>query len=132
MIVDQAEGIGTETSSRNSEVIHAGLYYVPGSLKARSCVRGKELLYAYCAERGIPHQRIGKLIVAADETEVRQLDTIRQRAHKCGVTDLQPMNRAQVRRLEPDLECHSALLSPSTGIIDTHALMLSLQGDAEN
>lgn len=132
LVVEQAGSIGTETSSRNSEVIHAGLYYPPGSLKARSCVQGKELLYTYCAERGIPHQRTGKLIVAVDETETQQLRIIAQRAQQCGVTDLSLISGQQARELEPGLKCHSALLSPSTGIVDSHALMLSLQGDAEN
>lgn len=132
LIVEQAEAIGTGTSSRNSEVIHAGLYYTPGSLKARSCVQGKDLLYAYCTERGIAHQRTGKLIVAADETEARHLDLIAQRSQQCGVTDLTYLDGAQARALEPELVCHSALLSPSTGVVDSHALMLTLQGDAEN
>lgn len=132
LIVDQAEGIGTGTSSRNSEVIHAGLYYTPGSLKAQSCVQGKEFLYAYCAARGIAHQRTGKLIVAANDSEAKQLELIQQRAQQCGVTDLTRIDGAQARALEPELVCHSALLSPSTGIVDSHALMLSLQGDAEN
>lgn len=132
LIVEQAEAIGTGTSSRNSEVIHAGLYYTPGSLKARSCVQGKDLLYAYCTERGIAHQRTGKLIVAANETEARHLDLIAERSQQCGVTDLIYLDGAQARALEPELVCHSALLSPSTGVVDSHALMLTLQGDAEN
>lgn len=132
LVVEQAEDIGTETSSRNSEVIHAGLYYPPGSLKAHSCVRGKALLYAYCEERGIEHARIGKLIVAANQEEATQLDAIYRRGQECGVTDLQYLDASQARQLEPELTCHSALLSPSTGIVDSHALMLALQGDAEN
>lgn len=132
LVADQAENIGTGTSSRNSEVIHAGLYYTPGSLKARSCVRGKDLLYAYCAERGIAHQRTGKLIVAANEAETRQLNVIAQRARQCSVSDLTCIDGSQAARLEPRLVCHSALVSPSTGIVDSHALMLALQGDAEN
>src|SRR5690625_3559291 len=132
LVVEQAEDIGCGTSSRNSEVIHAGLYYPPGSLKARTCVQGKAMLYRYCEERGIPHQRIGKLIVAADANEALQLDTIAQRARDCGVDDLIRLDSEQARALEPELVCHSALLSPSTGIVDSHALMLALQGDAEN
>lgn len=132
LVVDQAEDIGTATSSRNSEVIHAGLYYTPGSLKARSCVQGKNDLYAYCHERGIAHQRIGKLIVAANNDETAQLDAIARRARQNGVTDLYRIDGEQARRLEPELTCHSALVSPSTGIVDSHALMLTLQGDAEN
>lgn len=132
LIVDQAEAIGTATSSRNSEIIHAGLYYAPGSLKARTCVQGKALLYAYCQERGINHQRIGKLIVASNAAETAQLDAIMQRARANGVTDLTRIDGQHVRRLEPELSAHSALVSPSTGIIDSHALMLTLLGDAEN
>lgn len=132
LIVDQAEGIGTATSSRNSEVIHAGLYYPTGSLKARHCVEGRQWLYAYCRERGIAHQQTGKLIVATNDTEAAQLQHIQAQAHDNGVTDLYRIDAAQARALEPELMCHSALVSPSTGIIDSHALMLSLLGDAEN
>lgn len=132
LIIEQAEGIGTGISSRNSEVVHAGLYYTPGSLKARSCITGKELLYAYCEERGIAHQRTGKLIVAANEAEARQLDVIAARARECGVTDLYAIDGRRAQALEPELKCYRALVSPSTGIVDSHALMLALQGDAEN
>lgn len=132
LILDQAEDIGTATSSRNSEVIHAGLYYTPGSLKARTCVQGRDELYTYCQERGIAHQRTGKLIVAVNKTEVAQLEAIARRARQNGVTDLYRIDGNQARSLEPELVCHSALVSPSTGIIDSHALMLALQGDAEN
>lgn len=132
LVVEQAEGIGTGTSSRNSEVIHAGLYYSPGTLKATSCVRGKAMLYAYCAQRGVAHQRTGKLIVAANANEARHLELIAQRARQCGVTDLTLIDRQQAQSMEPELVCHSTLVSPSTGIVDSHALMLALQGDAEN
>ncbi|MBL6456845.1 NAD(P)/FAD-dependent oxidoreductase [Belnapia sp. T6] len=132
LVLDAAEGIGTETSSRNSEVIHAGIYYPAGSLMARCCVAGKQMLYAYCAERGIPHANCGKLIVATDEAEAEKLASIQARAAANGVPDLRRLERAEAVALEPALHCTAALLSPSTGIVDSHAFMLSLQGDAEN
>ncbi len=131
-LLEAAAGIGTGISSRNSEVIHAGIYYPEGSLKARFCVEGKQRLYEYCAERGIAHSRMGKLIVAADEAEVPVLDTIRAKAAANGVHDLSLLSGAEARRLEPELRVAAALLSPSTGVIDSHALMLALQGDIEN
>lgn len=132
LVMEAANAIGTETSSRNSEVIHAGIYYAAGSLKARLCVQGKELLYDYCGQRGLPHSRCGKLIVATSPQQEAQLHGIRQRAEANGVHDLQWLARDEARALEPALECVAALLSPSTGIVDSHALMLSLQGDLEN
>ncbi len=131
VVLEAAEAIGTGTSSRNSEVIHAGLYYPPGSLKARLCVQGRELLYAYCAAHGVEHRRCGKLIVATDAAQLAGLEAIRQRAQACGVHDLQWLNAAQAQALEPALRCSAALLSPRTGIVDSHGLMLSLQGEAE-
>ena len=130
LLLEATEGIGTGTSSRNSEVIHAGIYYPTGSLKARFCVEGRERLYAYCAERGIPFARLGKLIVAADEAEMPTLGTIRAKAAANGV-DLVPLAAAEARVMEPQLRCAAALHSPTTGIVDSHALMLALQGDAE-
>ncbi|MGB3288219.1 MAG: NAD(P)/FAD-dependent oxidoreductase [Burkholderiaceae bacterium] len=132
LVVEATEAIGTGTSSRNSEVIHAGIYYTPGSLKAKLCVSGKEMLYAYCAERGIPHKRLGKLIVAATPEQSAKLQHIADQAAGNGVNDLYRISGAQARELEPSLTCDAALVSPSTGIIDSHALMLALQGDAEN
>ncbi|SDP92671.1 L-2-hydroxyglutarate oxidase LhgO [Rhodoferax sp. OV413] len=132
LLLEAADAIGTGTSSRNSEVIHAGIYYAPGSLKASLCVQGKQLLYAYCAERGIAHQRCGKLIVATNADQLVQLEKIRLQAAANGVDDLQLLDRAAARALEPQLECSGALLSPSTGIVDSHALMLALLGDLEN
>jgi len=132
LVVEATEAIGTGTSSRNSEVIHAGIYYAPGSLKARLCVSGKEMLYAYCAERGIPHKRLGKLIVAATPEQSAKLQQIADQAARNGVTDLYRISGAEARELEPALVCDAALVSPSTGIIDSHALMLALQGDDEN
>ena len=132
MVLEAADAIGTGTSSRNSEVIHAGIYYASGSLKARLCVQGKAMLYDYCAERGIGHRRCGKLIVATSEAEVAQLAGIIDRAAANGVTDLMLLSRAQARAIEPQLECVVAIHSPGTGIVDSHALMLALQGDLEN
>ncbi|MBX9612691.1 MAG: NAD(P)/FAD-dependent oxidoreductase [Burkholderiales bacterium] len=132
MVLEAAGGIGTGTSSRNSEVIHAGLYYPAGSLKARLCVQGKALLYAYCAERGIGHRRCGKLIVATRDDQVPQLQAIIAKAAVNGVDDLVLLSGDQARALEPALACVAAVHSPGTGIVDSHALMLALQGDLEH
>ena len=132
LVLEAAHAIGTGTSSRNSEVIHAGLYYPTGSLKARLCVRGREMLYANCAQRGVPHRRCGKLLVATSRAELPGLESLRARAEANGVTDLQWLTREQARALEPALECVAALHSPSTGIVDSHAFMLALQGDLEH
>ena len=132
VILEAEDAIGTHTSSRNSEVIHAGIYYPKGSLKARTCVAGKELLYEYCVTRGVPHRRCGKLIVATDEAQTEELQAIQKKAHANGVTDVVWMTRAQALALEPELSCVAALYSPSTGIIDSHALMLAYLGDAED
>ncbi len=132
VVVLEANGlIGNETSSRNSEVIHAGIYYRAGSLMARFCVAGRKALYAYCAERGIAHRRCGKLIVATSADEVATLAGIKARAEANGVDDMEVLDAAEAMALEPNLRCHGALLSPSTGILDSHGYMLSLQGDAE-
>jgi L-2-hydroxyglutarate oxidase LhgO len=112
-------------------VIHAGIYYPKGSLKARTCVEGKQLLYEYCATHGVPHQRCGKLIVATNEKQLGELDGIRSKAHANGVTDVDWMAKDEVARIEPELFFMGALHSPSTGIIDSHALMLAYLGDAE-
>jgi L-2-hydroxyglutarate oxidase LhgO len=132
VILEAEDAIGTHTSSRNSEVIHAGIYYPKGSLKARACVAGKELLYEYCVAHGVPHKRSGKLIVAADEKQLEELSNIQRRAHDNGVSDVVWMTRAQALALEPELSCVAALYSPSTGIIDSHALMLAYLGEAED
>jgi L-2-hydroxyglutarate oxidase LhgO len=131
LVLERAYTVGFETSSRNSEVIHGGLYYPIGSLKARSCVAGRQRLYAYCREHGVPHAQIGKLIVATSEAEIAGLETIAATARGNGVDDLEWLDRGQAQRLEPALHCVAALLSPSTGIIDSHALMLAYQGEAE-
>jgi len=132
VILEAEDAIGTHTSSRNSEVIHAGIYYPKGSLKARSCVAGKELLYEYCVAHGVPHRRSGKLIVSTSEKQNEELLSIQQRAHANGVTDVVWMARSQALALEPELSCVAVLYSPSTGIIDSHALMLAYLGDAED
>nr|WP_299363079.1 FAD-dependent oxidoreductase [uncultured Paracoccus sp.] len=131
LILERAGAIGTETSSRNSEVIHAGIYYQPGSLKARLCVRGREMLYDFAAANGVAHRRCGKLIVATSADQHPALDSIAGHARACGV-DLQRITAAQAQAMEPELACTAALLSPSTGIIDSHGLMLALQGQAES
>jgi L-2-hydroxyglutarate oxidase LhgO len=131
IVLEAAEGIGTVTSSRNSEVIHAGIYYKAGSLMARMCVAGKRALYAYCADHGIPHRNCGKLIVATTPKESEKLQSIRAHAEANGVLDMQTLAGGAARALEPALNCDAALLSPSTGIIDSHAYMLALRGDAE-
>ncbi len=132
VILEAADAFGTATSARNSEVIHAGLYYPPGSCKARLCVEGRRQLYAYAAERGIPHRRCGKLVVATAAGQDAALAAIRTRGEACGVDDLQSLSAAQARALEPALQCTAALHSPSTGIVDSHALMLALLGEAED
>ncbi|HEF4761965.1 TPA: NAD(P)/FAD-dependent oxidoreductase, partial [Pseudomonas putida] len=131
IVVEAGEGIGTGISSRNSEVIHAGIYYPSGSLKAQLCVEGKQRLYAFCDERGVRYQRLGKLIVATDETQHTALQRLLEQGRRNGVDDLQWLDAEQARSLEPALSCVAALWSPSTGIVDSHGLMLALQGDAE-
>jgi len=130
IVVEARDGIGQGVSSRNSEVIHAGLYYPPGSLKAQLCVRGKALLYALCDSHGVPHAACGKLVVATAEDQQPALDQLAARAAANGVP-VQAWSAARARALEPELACTSALWSPSTGIVDSHAYMLALQGDLE-
>lgn len=131
VILEANRAIGMETSSRNSEVIHGGLYYPSGSLKAELCVTGRALLYEFCGEFGVAHRRCGKLIVATGQAQHEKLDALAQQAERNGVMDIQRLTRDQARALEPALECTAALLSPSTGIIDSHAFMQALLGDAE-
>jgi L-2-hydroxyglutarate oxidase LhgO len=131
IVLERANAIGTGTSSRNSEVIHAGIYYPAGSLKARLCVTGRELLYRYCETHGVAHRRCGKLLVATNEAQRGRLDQIRGQAAGNGVHDLRLLDAAQVNALEPELAAIAALHSPSTGIVDSHGLMLALQGDLE-
>jgi len=132
IILEKADAIGTETSSRHSEVIHAGIYYEPGSLKAKFCVDGKIKMYNYMKERGVPFKQLGKLIVATDEEQIEGLHYIKQRAEKNGVSDLEILSHNEAISREPALKCIAALWSPSTGVADSHSYMLSLQGDAED
>jgi L-2-hydroxyglutarate oxidase LhgO len=131
MIFEARGAFGEVSSARNSEVIHAGMYYAPGSLRAWLCVRGKHQLYDYCASRGVGHKRIGKLIVASEESEVEALAPIMERGVANGVDDLELLDGADAMSREPDLRAVAAIWSPSTGIIDSHGLMLSILGEAE-
>jgi L-2-hydroxyglutarate oxidase LhgO len=131
LVLEQHGSIGTETSSRNSEVIHAGIYYPRGSWKARLCVAGKALLYAYCAERGVAHRRCGKLIVATDPSQLPVLSDYQSQAIANGAGPLEWLDADQVRTLEPAVQAVAGVLSPSTGIIDSHGYMLALRGDLE-
>ena len=131
IVAESQAAIGTGISSRNSEVIHAGIYYPPGSLKARLCVEGKAALYRFCEDFAVHHANCGKIIVAAAREQNATLDTIAERAARNGVADLRRLDASDLAALEPELQGVSGLLSPSTGIIDTHGLMLALQGDLE-
>lgn len=131
LILEGEPDFGSWTSSRNSEVIHAGIYYPDGSLKARLCVEGKTMLYAFCEARGVPYKRIGKLIFAHDASQFSELEKIQAAATAADVHDLRWLERADARTLEPELDCAAALLSPSTGIVDSHSLMQALLGEAE-
>lgn len=130
VVLERETGIGSGVSSRNSEVIHAGLYYPTGSLKARLCVQGRQKLYAYCEAHGVAHRRCGKLLVATAAQE-NELAKIEAQAHANGVHDLRRLSADEACALEPQLHCTDALFSPSTGIVDSHGLMLALQGDLE-
>ena len=132
VVLERADLIGSETSSRNSEVIHAGIYYKPESAKARLCVAGREMLYDYCDSHGVTHARSGKLIVAADDGQLSALDAIAENAKAAGVTDLQRLTADEAMALEPNVKCTGALFSPSTGLVDSHGLMLAYLGDAED
>ncbi len=131
LILEKERWIGSETSSRNSEVIHAGIYYPKGSLKAQLCLEGRNSLYAYCAGHGVPHKRLGKLVVACRDEEVKPLEGVWAKAAANGVDDLRWLTASEAQALEPNLFCVRAVLSPSTGIVDSHSLMLAYQGDAE-
>jgi len=132
IVLEAESAIGTGTSSRNSEVIHAGIYYPTGLLKQRLCVAGKQMLYRFCADYHVPHNRIGKLLVAVTEAEVPKLHALKALAEANGVHDLVWLDAAEAHALEPAVRCVRALLSPSTGIIDSHAFMLALEGDAQS
>lgn len=131
LILEQHGAFGQETSARNSEVIHSGIYYPPGSLKAQLCVQGRELLYDFCASHGIGHRRCGKLIVATDREGERRLEQLHAQGLANGVTDLERLSGPEAQALEPALHCTAALLCPSTGIVDSHGLMLALLGEGE-
>ena len=131
LVLESRSAIGTVTSSRNSEVVHAGIYYDISSSKARHCVRGRAMLYDFCENHAVAHARCGKLIVATSDSELRVLEAIRERAERNGVHDLRSLSAADAAALEPQVLCRGALLSPSTGIVDSHAFMLALQGEAE-
>lgn len=132
IVLEAAKTVGTETSSRNSEVIHAGIYYPQNSLKARFCVAGRQALYRYCEARHVPHRACGKLIVATDKAQISILQQLSEKAIRNGVTNLHWLSPHQVHELEPAIRCVAALRSPSSGIIDSHGFMLALQGDAEH
>jgi len=128
LILEKNDHIGMETSARNSEVIHAGIYYPQGSLKARLCVEGKRLLYDFCASHGVPHKRLGKLILGQAGQQT-QLTALAKAARDNGVDDLVPLGKRQIAELEPEIRAQEGLFSPSTGIIDSHQYMLALLGD---
>jgi len=131
VLLEAASATGTETSSHNSGVIHAGIYYPRESLKARLCVRGNGLLYDYCQQQNIPHRRVGKLIVATSAKQQLTLEALAAKGKENGVEDLRHLSAVEVSRMEPNIRALSALYSPSTGIVDTGALMLSYQGEIE-
>jgi len=132
IVIEKNSAIALETSARNSEVIHAGIYYPPGSLKATLCVAGREMLYARCAERGIPHRKIGKFLVATEAAELATLEALCERGTANGVAGLEIIGPEDVRRSEPQVRCHAALVSPETGIVDARALCLSFLAEAES
>lgn len=131
MVLERHDRIGSETSARNSEVIHAGIYYPPGSIRARLCVQGRRQLYSFASDRGVPYSRCGKLLVASQASEIGQLDLISANAAASGVSAVL-LSRAEVKQLEPEIECVAALFFPSSGVIDAHALMLALEGSITN
>jgi L-2-hydroxyglutarate oxidase LhgO len=132
IIAEATGGIGNGVSSRNSEVIHAGMYYPTGSLRARHCVQGRRMLYDFCASHGVPHRKCGKLIVATDETQTPKIEAIYRQGQVNGVEGLEFLGGNAARAMEPALFCVAAMLSPETGIIDSHGFMLALQGDLED
>jgi len=132
IVAEAAAAIGTGVSSRNSEVIHAGLYYPTGSSRAYHCTRGRRMLYAFCASHGVPHRKCGKLVVATNESERERLAAVHKQAEINGVEGIEIIEAAAARRLEPELACVAAMHSPETGIIDSHGYMLALRGDLED
>lgn len=132
VVLEAADAIGTGTSSRNSEVIHAGIYYSPDSLKARLCVAGRDALYRFCESHGVGHRRLTKLLIATEPAQIAKLEALDRQGRANGVDDLRWLSGVEARALEPHLSCVAALVSPSTGILDSHGFMLALQGDAED
>src|SRR5437868_676135 len=132
IVAESTGGIGNGVSSRNSEVIHAGMYYPTGSLRAKHCVQGRRMLYDFCASHGVPHRKVGKLIVATDEKQTAKIEGIHRQGQITGVEGLEFLGGNAARALQPALSCVAAMLSPETGIIDSHAFMLALQGDLED
>jgi L-2-hydroxyglutarate oxidase LhgO len=132
IVAEAASAIGTGTSSRNSEVIHAGIYYPTGSARARLCTRGRRMLYEFCASHGVPHRKCGKLIVARDTAELARLKAIQAQGVENGVEGLELIDGGAARRLESHLSCVAAVCSPESGIIDSHAYMNALRGDLED
>ena len=131
LVLESRDSFGQETSSRNSGVIHAGVYYQPGSLKARCCIRGKRLLYDYCERRSIAAKRCGKLVIASSEAQREKLRILHDNAKRSGLDELQWLERDQVAEMEPDVRAGAGLYSPSTGIVDVHELMMALIADTE-
>lgn len=132
IVLEKNDSFGQDSSSRNSEVIHAGLYYEPTSLKAKTCIRGRQLLYDFCAKNNIPHKRVGKLMVACDDTEAIRIDEIYKNAKICGVNNLRFLESSEIKKLEPDIRVQRAFFSPDSGIIDTHSLMQFLYASAKS
>lgn len=132
LVLESAPTFGTGTSSRNSEVIHAGIYYPSNSLKAKFCVKGREMMYKYCSEHGVPHKQIGKLIVATRELEIPKLKDLLVKGTENGVNSLRLLDASEAMTMEPELQCVKALFSPVSGIVDSHSLMLSLLGHCRN
>ncbi|GAB9466619.1 L-2-hydroxyglutarate dehydrogenase [Globisporangium polare] len=131
LLLEKNVRVGMETSARNSEVLHAGIYYTKDSWKARLCVQGRDIMYDFCREYNVPFRQCGKLIVASSETQSQQLQAIAKKAHGNGVTDLEWLSQDEAKEVEPHVQCHEALYSPSTGVIDSHSFMMAVQGDAE-
>ena len=132
VVAEAASGIGTGVSSRNSEVIHAGLYYPTGSRRAYHCPRGRRMLYDFCASHGVPHRKCGKLVVATNADEIGRLEAVHKQAQANGVEGVEIIDAAAAKRLEPELACVAAMRSPESGIIDSHRFMLALLGDLED
>ncbi|QFT53677.1 NAD(P)/FAD-dependent oxidoreductase [Microbulbifer sp. THAF38] len=132
MVLEQHSAIGTETSARNSEVIHAGIYYPTGSLKARACVKGKSMLYQFCQKYAVPHKQIGKLVVATDKAQLPQLRALKAQGDANSAGGLRLLNTKEALSMEPELQCAGAIYSPTTGIIDSHSLVLALEGATES